>query len=1703
MNREKYPWLYDVLFLLVFLLAGYLRLAGANWGANGGQHPDENHFSGVLESLRAQKCAEPGVSVEACLPEQKQWISPGDYFNSATSTLNPYNRGFNFYVYGNLPMTIIRVAADAMQQRDIEIFGRQFTLFAADQRNLRIFGRQFSAFADLFAIFFLYLLVSRLYGRRVGLLAALFSALTVMQIQQSHFFTVDLFVNSFAMLALWFAVAILEHREKRAENREEGTGDKEQGIENKEIRDSEERIESGEQVEVEESEVLLDSSQPVSNPPAIIKSQDHFSLNTSYLFLIARNPLFLLSIGFGFALGMAMASKINIAPLAIVLPAAFVLRYFVHKKENASSPTDNWKLVIICLIAGGLATLISFRIFQPYAFDGIGLNPQWVENIKEQRVQAKGDADLPWNLQWARRSHLFSFMNLTLWGLGLPLGILAWAGFLYMGWRILKGEWHHALLWGWTAFYFLWQSLQFNPTMRYQLPIYPLLVMMAAWFVFEVAGLKVERFKRFSLPTAVAGILGIAVLVLTAIWAFAFHTIYLRDEPRVAASRWIFQNAPGPLNVEILTEDSPYNQPLPFPISGFVQAGQPYDISFVAQSDGMLDNITLGHAINKLAASATLRLTLSEVPNPAPEQALATASLTSKFEANGDPRGDSYPLALDKSVAITKGSQYYLRLEIDNGALEISGATVANETDYDYPLPLRVDGYDAFGGLYRGDLNLQVYWDDNADKLNRFITTLNDTDYILIPTNHQYGQITRLPERYPLTTLYYRELIGCPAGKDIIWCYRVAQPGMFEGRLGYDLVAVFETYPRLGPIVINDQAAEEAFTFYDHPKVIIFKKNENFNITEVQSILSSVDLTKVVHLMPRQFSGYSNLLLPADQLARQRAGGTWSDLFDYNWIQNRYPVVGLFIWYLFIFILGLAIYPLTRLVMPGLADKGYPLSRALGLVLFGYLAWLASSLGIPHTRLTLAIVFGLLILLGVWLAYYQRAELRDEWQNNRKYFLMIEGLFLGFFLIDLLIRIGNPDLWHPAKGGERPMDFSYFNAVVKSTIFPPYDPWFAGGYINYYYYGFVLVATPVKLLGIVPSIAYNFILPTLFAIVGVSAFSLGWNLLTKDEVGRTLAPGASAGVKDEESLQSDSSFIIHPLSFIAGLTASALTILLGNLGTIQLVYQKLQELGAAGTFSWDKTIPISQRWAWAIQGLKMTFEGFSLPLGHGEWYWNPSRVVPPGGGNEITEFPLFTFLYSDLHAHMIAIPLALLAFSWALAVVVGRAKWRNQLAAAAGLVVGGLIIGSFYPTNLSDSYTYLLLGILAIGYAVFRYAETPSLGRRILLALGAVVALYLLSNYLYEPYRAWYAQAYSKLDPWKGPFTPIWSYLTHWLVFLFIVVSWMVWETREWMAATPVSALRKLKPYQLLIEGALVVLVLAMIVLQYLGTSVGWVALPIAAWAAVLLLRPDLPDAKRFVLFLVGTALLITIVVEVVVVSGDIGRQNTIFKFYMQAWLMLAVSAGAAFTWTLPAFFQWLPGWRVFWQTAMILLISGAALFTVSGTAGKIRDRWILEAPRTLDSMTFMNFADYDLFGQRLDLREDYRAIRWVQANVPGSPVIVEASNCIEYQWCARFTIYTGLPGVIGWNWHQRQQRVFTSIWVEDRVADVGNFYNNVDVQVARAFLEEYDVRYIIVGQLERAAYAPEGIAKFEQFDGQYWREIYRDGNTVIYEVMQ
>ncbi|GAB4416130.1 MAG: hypothetical protein Kow002_01720 [Anaerolineales bacterium] len=1631
--KKKHPWIFNLLLIVVLAAAAFLRLDGADWGELQHQHPDELFLSGVVGNLRAHECVDPEISIDICPPEQQKWIGLNDYFDTKTSTLNPHNRGFAFFVYGTLPLFIVRYSAELTGNID---FGA-----------LKLLGRQFSAFADLGTILLLYLIVARLYNRKTALLAAAFSAFSVMQIQQSHFFTTDLFVNLFSFLAIYFAVEILVSKS---------------GIENWESNADE-----------------TDDSQ-------IANRESRITGAFSQLF---RSSFFWLSIAFGLAYGMALASKVNIFPLAILLPGAFALRTWINREDHSG---DYWKHILIFLIAGGLAAFISFRIFQPYAFDGILPNEQWLANIAEQRVQARGDADLPWNLQWARRTHLYSFKNLTIWGLGLPLGILAWAGFLYMGWRIIKGERRHLLLWGWTAAYFLWQSLQFNPTMRYQLPIYPLLAMMAAWVIiqFSDSNQKITDHRRltaYRLRSVIATLIGILVLLATAAWAFAFQSIYTRPEPRIAASRWIYQNLPGPINLRIQqTDGTTYSQPLPFFSGSTIQPEQPYLTSFRAKASGQLSEIYLPHIADTSASGAqTINLLLSETPDALPEQALGSATLTADFYPKQDIRGQAFTFTLDSPVLVIAEQTYYVRLETGGGTLTLTGASVANETDYDYGLPFRVDGYDGFGGIYSGD-TLQVYWDDNAEKLARFSSILNASDYIFIPTNHQYGQITRLPERYPLTTKYYRELMGCPAEITVIDCYREAQPGMYAGNLGFELVAVFESYPQLGPVVINDQSAEEAFTFYDHPKVLIFKKRADYDPAQALDILSTVDLNQVVHLTPRQAGSYEHkdLMLPPDRLAAQRAGGTWSELFDYDWPQNKYPWLGLLLWYAFIFALGVFTYPLVRLVLPGLAGKGYPLARTLGLVLLAYVPWLLGSLNIaPYSRTTIGLVFASIAVAGLTLGWMRKDELAAEWKSNRKFFLIVEMLFLAFFIFDLLIRIGNPDLWHPSKGGERPMDFSYFNAVLKSTSFPPFDPWFSGGYINYYYYGFVLVGTPVKLLGIVPAIAYNFILPTLFATVAVSAFTVGWGLVESDK-----------WKEDNHSLLST----FHSLPFVGGLAAALMMVMLGNLGTVRMVYQAWQRMAAPGGII--DGAHIFQRWWWAVQGFWKSLSGTPLPLGRGDWYWHPSRVIPPGPGNEITEFPFFTFLYSDLHAHMIVLPLTLFMVAWALSTV------KHRKTSIIAIIFGALVLGAIRPVNTWDVYTYIPLAAIALAYAIWRHADVskinlslPEWARRVGLVLAAIIGLMVLQSLFYKPFTDWFSQAYNSAIFWDASHTPLSSYLTHWGLFLFLLTAWMAWETRNWMAVTPVSALEKLKPYQLLIEFTLVVFLVALLYMAYLGAWTAWLSLPLALWAGILILRPGQSGAKRAMLFFTGTGLALTLAVEIFAVQGDIGRMNTIFKLYLQAWTLFSVSAAAAFGWVLVDMHAWRPRWRNLWQALVLILFTGAALFTVTATIDKISDRLNPEAPHSLDSMEFMAHSElWD--GEVMDLSQDYRAIRWLQDNVQGSPVIVEA-HVTEYRWGTRYTIYTGLPGVVGWNWHQRQQRALMPHMVTERVDAVNNFYNTTDIAAAHDFLKKYAVQYIIVGQFERILY-PEGLAKFETYDGIAWKTVYKDGQTVIYETL-
>jgi hypothetical protein len=206
-TSRSHAWIYNLLLVLVLLGAAYLRLNGLNWDQSQHLHPDERFMTMVVSSMHSVK-------------------NLSDYFNTAQSTLNPHNVGYGFYVYGDLPIILVRSVAEWMsgvstwaaeriqaQGPDgfagplLALLGKTTTWAGYDEVTL--VGRVLSALADLGSILFLYLIAARLYGRKVGLLAAAFSSLAVMQIQQAHFFTVDSFANFFIFLALFFAVEVL------------------------------------------------------------------------------------------------------------------------------------------------------------------------------------------------------------------------------------------------------------------------------------------------------------------------------------------------------------------------------------------------------------------------------------------------------------------------------------------------------------------------------------------------------------------------------------------------------------------------------------------------------------------------------------------------------------------------------------------------------------------------------------------------------------------------------------------------------------------------------------------------------------------------------------------------------------------------------------------------------------------------------------------------------------------------------------------------------------------------------------------------------------------------------------------------------------------------------------------------------------------------------------------------------------------------------------------------------------------------------------------------------------------------------------------------------------------------------------------------------------------------------------------------------
>ena len=1073
------------------------------------------------------------------------------------------------------------------------------------------------------------------------------------------------------------------------------------------------------------------------------------------------------------------------------------------------------------------------------------------------------------------------------------------------------------------------------------------------------------------------------------------------------------------------------------------------------------------------------------------------------------------------------------------------GSVMANE-HWDDPLPVPVPGFDP--GPYAGP-QLPLYDPDEPRKVDTLVQMLARSDYINVTSNRLYGSIPRIPERYPMATEYFRRL--------------------FAGDLGFKLVHTEASYPTLGPWAINDDHAEEAFTVYDHPKVLIFKKQPEFSADRVRQILSGVPLDNIVQLSPIQV-GWPTLIMPDWLRHANLGGGTWADQFSLDGVANA---LAPFSWYLAVQALALIAAPLLWLGLTRLPDRGFGLAKPMGLLAASWVGWsLAGYRILPWTRLTLVLGTAALAVCAALVVRRRGAEWVAWLRAHRRLIVATEAIFLAAYVMVLLFRAANPDLWHPARGGEKPMEFSYLNAVVKTSYFPPYDPWFAGGYLNYYYFGYVLVAALIKVTGVMPAIGFNVAVATLYALLAVGCFSFAFNL-------SRLGGSARFGLRG---------------AIAAGALGFLCVAFFGNLdGYAQL----LERMSRASGVTLRTGVPgVAGLWALLTGIPKILLTGQAFDQFD---FWRSSRVIV--SDNTINEFPFWTFLFADLHAHLISLPYQVATLGVLLHlcqtglsrrdgidldhIAGGRlGAWLVKLVSlrrVAEIALIAWLLGALYVINTWEFPTYLGLTAGAFFIAEVAAQRGVTVGGLVRAALSAAGA-FILAKPLFRPFWQWYLTVYASITPWTQGRSRLDQYLVIHGLLVFGVLTYVglvagpVWRragwgrylAARWRALTAFDRFGELERSfrlepRLPATGYLALLsALAAVMLAFRltgSTLLPFLAVLLALIAAAAWERRD-SAPLLFGCLLAGTGTALSMFVELYVLQGDIGRMNTVFKFYLQLWVFWALITGIALVWAshriwlvflagraAPAVAQVayrerpfvihdpiaagagdgldpdiqpiaaprasrppaVPNWAWGWAAAAALLVTAGLVYPLGATPARLADRFE-QLPPTLDGMAYMphmtlpdgnsEVRAVNPQGAEIHGASDYAAIRWLLQHVKGSPVMLEAS-VPEYRWGSRIAKYTGLPAVLGWRWHQSQQRGVYAPQVDQRLRDVQTMFGDPSPARVQPLLNKYGVRYIYVGDLERAYYSAAGLAKFEQMT-DLLRPVYREAGVTIYEVL-
>lgn len=772
MNEGLRKRMIEGVLIAVILVGIFFRFYNLNWDDGALLHPDEYGFTNTLTRLSFPR-------------------SLGDYFNTRLSPISPYDKydeaGLksvdgpdNRMRWGQLPILMIRLTT--------EVFG------TTGYNEARMTGRVLSALADVGSLLLLVLIARLLFRDALtALLAAAFSSLAVMQIQQSHFATSDNFAVFFVMLTLYAAAKIAVHP-------------------------------------------------AFERPPA----------GGAYRAARGGYRRFML---FGLFLGMAAACKINQVVVAIViLPAAFLSIADVKVSSRGEFNALLTKTVGLCFLAA-LCSILAFRIFQPMSFraevGNTGFltwrpNKDWLDSMAVSAIESSGLGGGPPAEQWAHRIPIvFPLVNMIGYGMGFPLGATVWALMAAAAVHLfrMKEEWRAILIpFVWSFVFFAFMGTRFVKSIRYMLPVYPTLCLVAAWGL-----VRMTRSRKKGLRL-LGGVWIAAALIGAGTWALTFvRTVYDQPHSRVEAVRWIYRQIPGAIQFESALGKT----------GGAVADGT--DIVRVAAADLILitpdDPYRTHFTVAEPVVARALRLAKVEIDGGVPNAKLSVvvrgAGGATVYQSDavltGSGAASETILPLEAALPLDSGS-YELELAADT-EVRLRRNVIANES-WDEGLPFRLDGIDPFGQLYSGITN-EVRWSDSEGKKEMFLSVLDRADYLIVPSQRSLWSAVRIPKTYPMTLRYYESL--------------------FDGSLGFEKAAEFSRPFRIGKFYLSDLigrigigaapelpiynlslfAAEEAFSVYDHPPVWIFKKRADFSLENAAEILNGVDLAAVEVQGPR------------------------------------------------------------------------------------------------------------------------------------------------------------------------------------------------------------------------------------------------------------------------------------------------------------------------------------------------------------------------------------------------------------------------------------------------------------------------------------------------------------------------------------------------------------------------------------------------------------------------------------------------------------------------------------------------------------------------------------------------------------------------------------------------------------------------------------------------------------------------------------